>query len=734
MGYEERAVAPVYVRLAEEAKRVFLDYEDIDPALARAQALAHIVGDCPVTLERDALLVGGENPFFFNLMLDTLGADLYARTLSSTSDPEAEKLCRATVFMGPCFEGHITPGLEFVLGQGIAGLCRRVQEHLDNLAFADPADQERQQWYQAARLACDNVLTYARRYREEALRLAVQTEDAAWANELRQVAERLSRVPELPAQTFPEALQAFWLVYVLVTLEMGGCVPGGGLGLGRMDQYLYPYYQRDMTQGRLTRAEALEWMELFLLGFRHVDYYTAHQVYTPGSQASLGGVTPTGLDASNELTELIMEASLRIAMPAPYLSLRLHGEAPERYWQAAASYVIGGLGFPVVNDEALIPAFLRHGRSLTDARDYICSCCYENTIPGREAFHPNGVYLNLPYVLELALNGGRSLLTGQALGLDTGSAEAYSCFEEVWAAFRQQLGTIVDQVVGLVNRADEVHSACRRYPLMSLFFEDCIARGRDVCAGGARYNLTGCIVAGLPNVVNALAAIRHCVYEQQTVTMGDLLSALQADFYGHEDVRRQLLAAPKWGNGDRRVDDLSTAVTETLYGAFRHRRNARGGRWQVALYSFIANHQLGRVVGASADGRHAAASLTRNLNPSWGTDLSGPTAVLESMSRIDFSQFPNGSSLDLRFDPAPLESAEGRQAFVGFLKGFVSLGVMQMQISMVDTEMLLDAREHPERWPNLMVKVAGYSARFVDLTDEEKQEIIARTSQRLAGG
>jgi hypothetical protein len=244
MGYEDRDIPLAYSRLADEARRVFLAYEEVDPALARAQALAHVVGNCPVTLERDALLVDGEDPFFFNLMFDTLQADRYARTALSDADPAAEDLRRGIVFMGPCFEGHIAPGLEFILGQGIDGLRRRVREKLDNLAFADPGDGERPhsdartQWYQAALLACDNVATYARRYREEALRLAARTEDAEWAKELRQAAERLSRVPEHPAQAFPEALQAYWLVYGLVTLEMGGCVPGGGLGLGRMGQYL----------------------------------------------------------------------------------------------------------------------------------------------------------------------------------------------------------------------------------------------------------------------------------------------------------------------------------------------------------------------------------------------------------------------------------------------------------------------------------------------------------------
>ena len=728
MGYEERREPEECARLVEETKRVFLEREAEDPARARAAALRHVVENCPLEIEMDDLFLGGANPFFFNLMLPALQADRHARSGPHAPEPEGEELRQASLYYAACFEGHITPGLEFVLGQGIEGLRWRVEETLRHTGVDE---EEKQRWCRAALACCDSVLIYARRYGEEALRLAEETDDAARAGELREMARMLARVPEKPAASFHEALQSYWLVYILVTLEMGGCCPGGGLGLGRMDQYLYPYYRRDIERGRLTRERALELMELFLLCFRHVDYYTPHQVYTPGSQASLGGVTPTGLDASNELTELIMEASLRTAMPAPYISLRLHREAPERYWRAAADYVTGGLGFPVVNDEVLIPAFLRHGRSLGDARDYICSCCYENTIPGREAFHPNAAYLNLPFVLELALNEGRALLSGKRLGVETD--EGCGDFEAVWATFRAQLGYVRERLVGLVDAADAAHMRGRRYPLMSLFIEDCIARGMDVCQGGSRYNPTGCIVAGLPNVVNALAAVRHCVFGEKTVSMEELRAALRADFAGFEPVRARLLAAPKWGNGDDRVDDLAERVTEVLGEEFSGRRNPRGGPWQLALYSFVANHGLGQVVGASADGRAAGASLTRNLNPAWGTDREGPTAVLESLSRIDFTRFPNGCSLDLRFDPAMFESRAGRGMFAGFLKGFMDLGVMQMQISMVDTETLIDAREHPERWPNLMVKVAGYSARFVDLSDEEKEEVINRTAQRLGG-
>jgi len=721
MGYEDRQEPEEYRQLAVEARDLFLREEQADPALARARALRHVVEHCPVTPEPDALLLGGEDPFFFNLLLPALQADAHSRRSGLCGDETARRLREAGLYYAACFEGHITPGLDDVLSQGIRGLLWRIEDRLAAESRRSEPNDARLRFWQACRESCEAVLLYARRYADAARELG-RSEGA----------ETLDRVPEHPARTLREALQAYWIVYCLVTLEMGGCCPGGGLGLGRPDQYLYPYYQADLEAGRLTRRDALELAEIFLLGFRHVDYHTPHQIYTPGSHGSLGGVTPAGMDASNDLTELLMEASLRIAMPAPYLSLRLHRGAPERTWQAAANYLAGGLGFPVVNDEVLIPAFLRHGRSLEDARDYICSCCYENTVPGREAFHPNGCYLNLPFVLELALNEGRSLLTGEQLGPATPPPPSWVSFDDVLAAFGEQLAYVSDALMGLVNAVDESHCANRRYPLMSCCMDACLERGVDVCAGGALYNLTGCIVAGLPNVVNSLSAIRQRVFVEGRIRPADLRAALADDFAGAEDLHRELLTARKWGNADPQVDDLAGWVTESLYAQFAHRRNARGGRWQLALYSFAANHGLGSYVGASADGRRARESLTRNLNPAWGTDRGGPTSVLRSLSTIDFTKFPDGTALDLVFDPGPLRSPEGRRKFVGFLKGFVDLGAMQMQISMVDAETLLDARANPAQYPHLMVKVAGYSARFVDLSDLEMDELIGRTVQRLA--
>jgi pyruvate-formate lyase len=729
MAYEDRVEPVVYTCIAEEAKRVFLEHEGNDPALARALALRAVVETCPIVPEDDAGLLGGEDPFFFNLMLPALQADRHSREGQRMPDERCERLRAASAFYATCFEGHITPGLAYVLGQGIAGLRARIELAENSANAAGALSREQNRYYTAALHSCESVLLYAKRLRAAAQDAATRCEDPNAADRLRRMAVVLDRVPEYPATTLEEALQAYWIVYCLVTLEMGGCMPGGGLGLGRLDQFLYPYFRRDIDTGVLTRVSALERLEQFLLAFRHVDYYTPHQLFTPGSQASLGGVTPSGADASNELTELIMEASLRIAMPTPYISLRLHREAPDRYWHAAAAYVLGGLGFPIVNDAVLIPAFLRHGRTITDARDYICSCCYENTIPGREAFHPNAAYLNLPLVLELALNRGRSLLSGDLLGCEAPDITAITSFDGVLAAMRMQLDYICDCLVDVVHAADRSHMENRRYPLMSLFIDDCIAKGADVCAGGARYNLTGCIASGLPNVVNSLAALRDVVFEQQRFTLAEITAALARDFDGCEEIRRALLRAPKWGNGDERTDRLAAWLTEALYDNLSRHVNPRGGRWQLALYSFVANHGLGGAVGASADGRAAREALTRNLNPTWGTDRLGPTAVLRSLSEIDFTCVPNGSSLDLRFDPGLFRFGAARDAFVGFLKGFVELGAMEMQITMADTETLLAARERPLDYPHLMVRVAGYSARFVDLSTAEQEEIIGRTMQ-----
>jgi pyruvate-formate lyase len=729
MGYEKRTEPPAYTALAEEAKRIYLENEPLDPALARARALHHVVEHCEIDIESDTLFLGGENPFFFNLMLPALNADRYAQQRESYWDEIARRF-QWYVYWGPCLEGHITPGLEYIISQGMDGYRRRIEDYQHAFAASGASEPQRERFYEAALLSCDSVLLYAERHRQVAMRLA-QAADPLWAGELHAAAQILERVPARPAHTLREALQSYWLAYILVLVEMGGCCPGGLLGLGRIDQFLYPYYRRDIEAGRLTRAQALELLEQFLLCFNHADYYTINHQYTPGSQASLGGITPAGDDAFNDLSELIMEASLRINMPAPYISLRLYRDAPARYWQAAANFVASGLGFPVVNDEAVIPALLRHGRSLGDARDYICSCCYEHTIPGREVLNPSGMFINLPMLLELALNQGCSQLTGQGIGCATAPAETFATFEDLYAAFATQVRFALQHILDSTKRADQAHCTFRRYPLMSIFIDDCLTKAQDVCAGGARYNQYGCVASGMPNLVNSLAAIRQCVFESHSITMAELLAALRADFTGYEGIRRQLLAVPKWGNDVSEVDSLSVRVTELLYNELAPQTNARGGRWQLALYSFAGNLWMGYRLGASADGRPARHLVTRNMNPTWGSDRKGPTAILRSLSHIDYTLAPEGSALDLRFDPATFATPELRQGFVAFLKAFVELGLMEMQISVVDTATLLDARAHPEQYPHLLVRVAGYSARFVDLSPVEQDEIIGRSQQRL---
>lgn len=720
MAYQTPQIPPVYEKISREALSIVEKRQAFSPSAARAEALAYVVGHSPVELCEHSIFLGGENPFFYNLMFEALVKDAFGS--SAPSLLSGVEIHRQEAFMtsGICFDGHITPGCDFILQQGTQGLRRRISELSDANSENEAARE-----YEAMLSALDSIERYADR-------LSAAAGASEW-EDIREAGKILENVPKKPAETFREALQSYWIIHTLITLEIGGCCPGGGIGLGRPDQYLYPYYAKDIENGVLTKKQALEYAELFLLNFRHNDYYTPHQMFTPGTHGSLCGITPAGADATNDLSLVFMEASLRIQMPAPYLSVRLNKKMSEKSILAASDYITGGLGFPVVNDEVLIPAFLRHGRSQSDANDYICSCCYENTIPGRESFNPNGFYYNLASVLECFLNGGGTINYGKALLGEDRSAElsVYGDFGSFFSGYLHHVKEVLAETIKTAGKIDAHLKTRRSYPLMSMFIEDCISKGKDVCAGGARYNLTGIIVSGLTNTVNALSAVNDVIFEKKAASLSELSGALRGNFEGYDSLRTKLLAAPKWGNGDAETDSLAARITDALYDTAKSFRNARGGRYQLALYSFCANIEMGRRMGASADGRLAGQVLTRNLNPTPGTDKNGPTEILRSLSVIDMTKFVNGTSLDLRFDPTPYQSEDGRKKFADFLRGMMELGVMQIQCSFADTETLLDARKNPRLYPDLMVKVAGYSARFVDLSDIEKDELIARTSQRL---
>lgn len=334
MRYLEREEPAEYTALAEAARDMLLATEADDLALARARAMAYLVEHCPLTLEKDAFLVGGEEPFLFNAMLPALNADAYQRSRAELPvDGVMREMLEQSIFTWPCFEGHITPGLEYLLAQGTDGLRRRLLEHCARWKAIHPEDTTRQRWYEAALLSCDNLERYADRLRQQALRLAEDTGDPDWSTELRAAAAVLVRVPRQPAETLQEALQSYWLAYILVTIEMGGCTPGGGLGLGRPDQYLYPYYRRDIDSGRLTRDQALELIEGWLLNFQHCDYHTWHSLYTVGSQASLGGVT----DPEDALGEY--SVSVRV-YTATHQSQVLFAATPVRVVAQATTFTI----------------------------------------------------------------------------------------------------------------------------------------------------------------------------------------------------------------------------------------------------------------------------------------------------------------------------------------------------------------------------------------------------------
>ena len=478
MYYDESPEPAEYTAIARKAADILKEHENQSPALARAKALNCVVSEAPAEIEENCIFVGGENPFFYNLMLPALQEDKVSKEYGSLFSDLERKRFRVMMLASPWFAGHITPGCDQILLLGTDGFRMRINEQLENLRRTSP-DSLSVLWYEAALLSMDNVDAYAKKLRDACQKYHEETGNA----EFGRCAAILERVPQKPAATFREALQSYWIVHVLITLEMGGCTPGGGIGMGRPDQYLYPFYAKDIENGTLTREQALEYMELFLLNFTHNDYHTNHKICTPGTQGSLCGVTPSGQDAFNELSELIMEASARIQMPGPYISIRLNKKMSKRAIRTAANFITGGLGFPVVNDEVLIPAFLKHGRSLHDANDYICSCCYENTIPGRESFNPSTSWINSAILLELLLNGGKSILSGEELCYGQPPPE-YKTFDELLAAYVALMKKVMADNIEVCTRTDNAMIGNRAYPLMSVFIDDCIASGLDIIDGG----------------------------------------------------------------------------------------------------------------------------------------------------------------------------------------------------------------------------------------------------------
>ncbi len=622
-------------------------------------------------------------------------------------------------------QGHICPNVETWLRVGPAGLAACARD------CAARAGGERRDFYQAVETVMEGACAFYRRYERLLFELAGQ--ETASQENLLACAAVCRDLADRPAQTFREAVQAVWMLFVILHLESNA----SSFSPGRLDKILWPYYERDMRNGLLSRQEALELIECLFLKFNSIVYMrNANSAkyfagFPIGFNIALGGQDDDGNDFVNELSFLFLRAQAHLGLPQPNLSVRLHKGTQDALLEEAVRVVARGSGMPqFFNDEAVIPALENVGVSEKDARGYAIVGCVELTPTGCCLGWSDAAMFNLNKVLELTLTGGRCLLTGKQLGPDAGTLADYADFAALEDAFRRQIDYFIDKMLPLLEEVERAHQELLPTPFLSTVVDGCMERGVDVTRGGARYNLSGIQMIQVANLADSLAALKELVYEKRKIAPERLLAALRTDFAGEEPLRQMLLnRAGKYGNDLEAVDALAAKWAAYFRGALEKHKNYRGGPYHTGLYTVSAHVPMGQNVGASPDGRHAREPLADGgMSPVYGRDVCGPTAVLKSVSHIDSGLASNGGLLNMKFLPSFFETEAGIHKFGLFLRAFVDLKIPHVQFNVVRPESLRDAQREPEKYRSLTVRVAGYTAYFVELARDLQNEIIARTS------
>ncbi len=622
-------------------------------------------------------------------------------------------------------QGHICPDTKLWLELGPAGLAEKArqakEQHPDNPEF-----------YDAVILVMEGARTFMRRYARLLEKTAAENE--AYRDDLLDLADICEALADRGAQTFHEAVQSLWFLFTILHMESNA----SSFSPGRMDQYLWPYYEKDIREGRLTEQKALEILEALWLKFNQIVYLrNQHSAkyfagFPLGFNIAIGGVDEEGNDTYNDLSLLLLKAQYDLGLPQPNLSVRLNRNTSRELLQDAIQVVAKGSGMPqFFNDEAIIHTMVQDlGIEEKDARDYAIVGCVELTTHGNNLGWSDAAMFNLNKALELAMNHGKCLLTGEQIGPDFGGIEEFETFEELEEAFRKTIDHFIDEMMKAEVVVEKAHQDCLPTAFLSAVIDDCLDKGLDVTAGGAKYNLSGIQMIQVANLADSLAAIKELVYDEKRISREELKQALAENFEGHEITQTMLLKrAPKYGNDIQWVDDLGAKWAGYFRERMKDYTNYRGGPYHTGMYTVSAHVPMGENVGASADGRKAKEPLADGgMSPVYGRDMTGPTAVLKSVSRMDDSFTTNGGLLNMKFLPEFFRTQTGRDKFEHFLRAFVDLEIPHIQFNVVNREDLIDAQIHPERHQSLTVRVAGYTAYFTELAGKLQDEIIERTS------
>ncbi|RPH39668.1 MAG: formate C-acetyltransferase/glycerol dehydratase family glycyl radical enzyme, partial [Burkholderiales bacterium] len=597
----------------------------------------------------------------------------------------------------------------------------------------------------AMRIAAEAIITFANRYADELIRISnfkfQNAEGLERRAELLEMAEICRWVPAHAPRTFYEALQYYWFVHIGVITELN---PWDSFNPGRLDQHLFPFYQKEIEARTITKERARELLQSFWVKFNNHPAppkigVTAKEssTYTDFALINVGGLKPDGSNAVNELSYLILDVVEEMRILQPSSMVQLSRENPDSFIERAMHILKTGFGQPsIFNTDAIIQELMRQGKSLEDAREGGASGCVESGAFGKEAYWLTG-YFNLPKVLEITLHGGIDPRTGKRVGLETPGLETLNSFDDLLAAFHTQLKHFIDIKIKGNLIIEKLFADHMPVPFLSLLIDDCIANGKDYNAGGARYNTSYIQGVGLGSVTDMLAALKYWVFDGRTVRLEDfktggkeeMIRALSADFVGFEDLRYKLIyETPKYGNDDDYADDLAVKVFDMFFDAVDGRPNARGGNHHIMMLPTTSHVYFGSVTGATPDGRKAWQPLSEGISPFQGADIKGPTAVLKSASKIDHLR-TGGTLLNQKFTPQLLDSEKGITSVAKLIRGYFKMNGHHIQFNVVTADTLKDAQKHPEKYRDLIVRVAGYSDYFNDLSEALQNEIIRRTEQ-----
>ena len=823
-----KLVENLYAKMPEiESARAILitesyrQTENEPMVIRRAKAFAHILENIPIVIRDLELIVGSTtiaprgcqtypefsyewleaefdtvetrsaDPFYIsektNQELKEANAYWKGKTTSelatSYMEPETLLAMEHNIFTpGNYFYngvGHVTVKYGEVLAIGFSGIKAKAQAELDKLCLADGDYQKKSRFLEAVMISCDAAIEYARRYARLALKEAEECTDPVRKRELLQIAQNCANVPEKGATGFYEACQSFWFVQQLLQIESSG----HSISPGRFDQYMYPYYQKDMESGKITREFAQELMDCIWVKLNDLnkcrDAASAEGFagYSLFQNLIAGGQNEEGIDVTNDLSFMSIQASMHVFLPQPSLSVRVWNGTPHEFLIRAAELTRTGIGLPAYyNDEVIIPSLMSRGLTLRDARDYNIIGCVEPQKSGKTEGWHDAAFFNMCRPLELVFSNGMD--KGVRIGPATGNVEDMTTFEQFYDAYKKQMDYAIQLLVNADNAIDMAHAERCPLPFLSSMVDDCMKVGKTVQEGGAVYNFTGPQGFGVANMADSLYSVKTLVYDEKKITMGELKEALATNYgkgLGAEDVAAMtakianelkeagktigekevaailntVVAAseapevkangerilklieevPKFGNDIPEVDAFARDVAYTYTEPLQNYKNPRGGSFQAGLYPVSANVPLGAQTGATPDGRLAYQPVADGVSPSAGKDVNGPTAAANSVSRLDHYIASNGTLFNQKFHPSALSGRNGLENFVGLIRSYFDQKGSHMQFNVVSRETLLDAQKHPEQYKHLVVRVAGYSALFTTLSKSLQDDIIRRTEQ-----